>query len=153
MSASVTLVGRLGADPELRFGASGMPILKARLVTSGRKKDPETDKWIDVDTTWWAISAFREMAESAAESLRKGDEIIVVGKMKSREYETPEGEKRSVFEVTADHIGPSLRRATCSLNRIQRSSSTGEGRAAFEQAKQQLDDPWTTKLPDEEVPF
>ena len=150
MSAPITLTGRLGADPEIRFGQSGIAILKLRIVTSGRKK---TDSgWEDVDTTWWSVTAFRQIAENAAESLSKGDEVIVVGKVKQRQYETPEGEKRSVTEVTADQIGPNLRKATVKVNRIQRSEGGG-GRAEYEQAKQQLeDDPWALPA-DEETPF
>ena len=149
MSAPITLTGRLGADPEIRFGATGIAILKLRVVTSGRKK---TDAgWEDVDTTWWSVTAFRQIAEHAAESLSKGDEVIVVWKVKQRQYETPEGEKRSVTEVTADHIGPSLRRATVKVNRVQRTD--GGGRAEYEQAKQQLeDDPWALPA-SEETPF
>ena len=90
MSASITLVGRLVADPEIKFGGSGIAILKARVVTSGRKKTD--DGWQDIDTTFWSVSAFRQLAENVAESLQKGDEVIVVGKVKVREYETPEGE-------------------------------------------------------------
>ena len=150
MSATITITGRLGADPELRFGATGMAILKARVVTSGRKKTDEG--WIDVDTTWWSVAAFRELAENSAESLRKGDEVIVVGKIKAREYETSEGEKRSVTEITADHIGPSLRRASASVTRVKRQVAAGEGREAYDMAKGQLDD-WTTDLPEGEAPF
>ncbi|HEY7822024.1 MAG TPA: single-stranded DNA-binding protein [Acidimicrobiia bacterium] len=149
MSAPITLTGRLGADPELRFGASGIAVLKARIVTSGRKYDKESGKWSDVDTTWWSVSAFRELAENVAESLSKGDEVIVVGKVKQRDYETSEGEKRSVTEVTADHIGPSLRRASATVKRVNRTSSETAGRVEYEQAKQQLDDPWAS----EETPF
>lgn len=149
MSAPITLTGRLGADPELRFGASGIAILKVRMVTSGRKYDKESGKWTDVDTTWWHVSAFRELAENAAESLSKGDEVIVVGKVKQREYETSEGEKRSVTEVTADQIGPSLRRASAQVRRIARGAAAEGGRVEYEQAKQQLDDPWAS----EETPF
>ena len=149
MSAPITLTGRLGADPEIRFGATGIAILKLRVVTSGRKK---TDSgWEDVDTTWWSVTAFRQLAEHAADSLSKGDEVIVVGKVKQRQYETPEGEKRSITEVTADQIGPNLRSATAKVNRIQRSE--GGGRAEYQQAKQQLeDDPWALPA-SEETPF
>lgn len=153
MSAPITLTGNLGADPELKFGASGIAILKARVVTSGRKKDEESGKWIDVDTTWWTVTAWRQLAENAAETLRKGDEVIIVGKVKQRQYDTPEGEKRSVTEVTADWIGPNLKKVSGSLNRVQRASAPGEGRAAYDAAKAQMDDPWTAALPEEEVPF
>jgi len=152
MSAPITLTGRLGADPEIRFGATGMAILKLRVVTSRRYKDQETGKWEDADKTWWSVAAFRQIAENAAESLSKGDEVIVVGKVKQRQYETPEGEKRTVTEVTADQIGPNLRGATVKVNRIKRDTGT-YGREQYEQAKQELeDDPWATPA-GEETPF
>lgn len=147
MSASITLTGRLVADPELKFAASGIAILKARVVTSGRKK---TDNgWEDVDTTFWSVSAFRQLAENVAESLSKGDEVIVVGKVKQREYQTAEGEKRSVTEVTADAFGPNLRSATARPNRISRSQAS-DGFQAYQAAKEDI---WTTELPEGEAPF
>jgi len=94
VSAPITLTGNLGADPELKFGASGIAILKARVVTSGRKKDEESGKWIDVDTTWWTVTAWRQLAENAAETLRKGDEVIIVGKVKQRQS-LPTGSDRT----------------------------------------------------------
>jgi single-strand DNA-binding protein len=147
MSAPITLTGRLVADPELKFGATGIAILKARVVTSGRKK---TDSgWEDVDTTWWTVTAWRQLAENVAESLSKGDEVIVVGKVKQREYETAEGEKRSITEVTADAIGPNLRSATARTNRISRSQNT-DGFQAYKAAKE---DVWSVEIPEGEAPF
>lgn len=146
MSAGITLVGRLVADPEIKFGASGIAILKARVVTSGRKKTESG--WEDVDTTFWNVSAFRQVAENAAESLSKGDEVIVVGKVKQRDYETAEGEKRSITEVTADAIGPNLRSATAKINRISRSSG-GAGKEAFDSVKADI---WSNAM-SEEAPF
>lgn len=145
MSAPIVLTGRLVADPEIKFGASGIAVLKARVVTSGRKKTD--DGWQDIDTTYWSVTAFRSLAENAVESLRKGDEVIVVGKIKAREYETPEGEKRSITEVTADAIGPNLRAVSAKLTKIQRVTK-GEGFDSFQAAK---DDIWST--PNEEMPF
>lgn len=145
MSAPIVLTGRLVADPEIKFGASGIAILKARVVTSGRKKTD--DGWQDVDTTFWSVTAFRSLAENAVESLRKGDEVIVVGKVRAREYETPEGEKRSITEVTADAIGPNLRAVSAKLTKIQRVTK-GEGFDSFQAAK---DDIWSAVDP--EAPF
>ena len=147
MSASITLVGRLVADPEIKFGGSGIAILKARVVTSGRKKTD--DGWQDIDTTFWSVSAFRQLAENVAESLQKGDEVIVVGKVKQREYQTPEGEKRSITEVTADAFGPNLRAATARANRISRSQAS-EGFQQYQAAKEDI---WTVDLPEGEAPF
>lgn len=145
MSASITLVGRLVADPELRFSASGLPVASLRVVTSGRKFDKESGKWTDVDTTFWSVSAFRGLAENVSESLHKGDEVIVTGKVKSREYEDKEGGKRTVFEVTADHVGPDFNRANGKVNRVTR-----------DKPKAASDDPWSAPAfaPDNEVaPF
>jgi len=95
MSAPITLTGRLVADPEIKFGASGMPIASLRVVTSGRRK---TDAgWEDTDTTFWSVTAFRQLAENVAESLVKGDQVIVTGKVKSREWQDNDGNKRTAF--------------------------------------------------------
>lgn len=121
MSAPITLTGRVGADPELRFGASGTAVLNLRVVTNGRKKT-ETG-WEDTDTTWWTVSAFRQLAENAAESLNKGDLVVITGKAKSREWTDKEGGKRLSWEVTADHIGVDLVRNTATVNRVARESA------------------------------
>lgn len=148
MSAPITLVGRLVADPEITFGQSGIAILKARVVTSGRKK---TDNgWEDVDTTFWQVTAFRQLAENIADSLSKGDEVIVIGKIKQRQYETAEGEKRSITEITADAFGPNLRTSSAKINKVQRIEATNSGKTAYEAAK---DDIWASPIPGEEVPF
>ena len=108
MSAPITLTGRLGADPELSFAASGVAICKLRVVTDRRVKDG--DEWKSVDTSWHYVTAFKELAEGVAEEMQKGDLVIVVGVLKQREYETREGEKRSTWEVTANHVGRDLSR-------------------------------------------
>lgn len=141
MSAPITLHGRLGQDPELKFNPSGMAICQLSVVTNVRKKDG--DQWVDADTTWWRVTVFRQLAENVAESLTKGDEVIVVGKVKSRSWDDPKsGEKRTVFEVTADQVGAGLGRATCQVQRVQRTSAANTHSIA--------DDPWakdTTKTP------
>jgi single-strand DNA-binding protein len=107
MSANITIVGRLGADPELRFSNSGMAIAKLRVVSSKRKK--EGDDWVDVDTTWWSVTAFKNLAENVTDNLVKGDSVVIAGAIKSREWEDVKtGEKRSIFEVTAEAIGKNL---------------------------------------------
>ena len=149
MSAPIVLTGRLVADPEIKFGGTGTAILKARVVTSGRKKSESG--WEDVDTTFWSVTAFRQLAENVCESLSKGDEVIVVGKVKSREYETADGEKRTLTEVVADAFGPNLRLAAAKITRINRASAgTGgdSGAAAYAKAKEDI---WST--PNEEMPF
>ncbi len=147
MSANITLTGRLVADPDFKFGAGGMQIVKLRVVTSGRKKTD--DGWQDIDTTFWSVTAFRQLAENITETLSKGDEVIIVGKVKSREYETPDGEKRTITEVTADDVGANLKRVTAKLHKIQRT-----GKEEFQASKANIadrppviDDPWTSPDP------
>ena len=109
MSAPITITGRLAADPEIKFSANGVGVAKMRVVTSRRKRQDD-GTWIDVDTTWWHVTAFKTTAEQAVERLAKGDAVIIVGTIKGREWETPQGEKRTAMDVTADHIGPDLSR-------------------------------------------
>lgn len=96
---------RLAQDPQLRFSASGMAICNVRLVASSRKK--EGDEWVDDKTLWIDGTAFRKTAENMAESLAKGDLVVIVGKAQTEEWEK-EGEKRSKIALTIDHIGASL---------------------------------------------
>lgn len=133
MSTELTLHGRLGADPELRFSNTGTAIAKLNVVTNIRRKDG--DEWVDADVTWWNVTCFKNLAENVCESLKKGDEVIIVGKCKQRTWETPQGEKRSTFEVTADHVGPNLARATAVITRAAARSAAN----TFEV------DPWATK--------
>ena len=140
MSAPLILTGRLGADPEMTFTNSGMAVAKMRIVTDRRVKDG--DEWKSVDTSWHHVTAFRELAEGCAEELRKGDLVIVVGTLKQREYETKEGEKRSVWEVTANHVGRDL-------SRPRKGASSGpSGHAGGATA-----DPWATAPMDANPPF
>lgn len=110
MSAPITITGRLGADPELKIGASGTPVVRLRVVTNGRKK--VGDAWEDADTSWWSVVAFKAVAENTAASLSKGDQVVVIGKAKESTWETAEGDKRSRIEVVADTIAVDLARVT-----------------------------------------
>lgn len=108
MSTPVTLIGRIGADPELRFSPNGVAIVRLRVVTSRRVK--EGDDWKDADVTWWTVTAFKRLAERVTERLAKGDPVVIIGHAKSREWETPQGEKRTAVEVVADHVSLDLAR-------------------------------------------
>lgn len=143
MSTTVTVVGRLGADPEMKFSASGTGIAKFRVVSSKRKKVGE--EWTDTDVTWWSVTAFKELAEAAVETLAKGDAVIVVGTFKGREFEDRNGEKRRDYELVADAIGPNLARPRKNAAR----PSSGSWAAGSAPA----DDPWATSSPSEEIPF
>lgn len=103
MSAPITLTGRLGADPELRFAQSGTPIASLRVVTDRRVK--EGDEWKSVDTAWWQVTAFKQLAERIVERLHKGDPVVIIGRAKGREWEDAKtGEKRTALEVVADTV-------------------------------------------------
>lgn len=137
MSASITIAGRLGADPELKFAGNGTAVVKLRVVSAGRRKDG--DQWVDVDTTWWQVTAFKTLAEACADHLVKGDAIVLSGTVKGREWEDQKtGEKRSAMEVIADHIG-------LDLARPRKNSANALGSSQVE-----TDDPWATSS---EAPF
>jgi single-strand DNA-binding protein len=137
MSVPITITGRLGADPELTFAPSGVAVAKLRVVTDRRVK--EGDEWKSVDTSWHYVTAFKDAAEGAAEDLRKGDLVVIVGTLNQREYETREGEKRSAWEVTANHIGRDLSR-----KRKDATRPAAVGSAA---------DPWASSPGDDQPPF
>jgi single-strand DNA-binding protein len=121
----VMLVGNLTDDPELRFTPNGAAVANFRLAVTPRVR--EGDSWKDGETSFFRINVWRQQAENAAETLQKGARCIVVGRLRTRSWETPEGEKRSVTEVEADEIGPSLKFATAKVERSSRGGSGGGG--------------------------
>ena len=131
----VTLVGNITRDPELRFTPSGKAVVKCNLAVTPRKKNRDTDRWEDMDTMWFQVSAWDQMAENVAESLSKGDRVVVVGRMSMRKYQTDSGEERQSWEIQADEISPSLRWAHAKAQKVGRS---GGGPAPAN------DDPWNT---------
>jgi single-strand DNA-binding protein len=119
------LVGNLTDDPELRFTPNGAAVANFRLAVTPRVR--EGDSWKDGETSFFRINVWRQQAENVAETLQKGPRCIVVGRLRTRSWETPEGEKRSVTEVEADEIGPSLKFATAKVERSSRGGSGGGG--------------------------
>lgn len=113
----ITLVGNLTADPELRFTPSGAPVANFTVASTPRTFDRQSGEWKDGDAMFLNCSVWRQAAENVAESLTKGMRVIVQGRLKSRSYETREGERRTVFEVEVDEVGPSLRYASAKVNR------------------------------------
>jgi single-strand DNA-binding protein len=111
----VTITGNLTDDPELRFTPNGHAVANFRLAVTARVRDGET--WRDGDTSYFRINVWRQFAEHVADSLSKGDRAVVIGRLRSRSWETPEGERRSVVEVEADEVAPSLRWATAKPQR------------------------------------
>lgn len=123
----ITLVGNITADPELRFTPSGAAVAKFTVASTPRFYDKAANEWRDGDTLFLTCNAWRGMGENIAESLTKGTRVIVQGRLKQRSYETKEGEKRSVYEVEVDDIGPSLLRATATITKNNRAGGGGNG--------------------------
>ncbi|MDQ0710347.1 single-strand DNA-binding protein [Arthrobacter woluwensis] len=123
----ITVIGNLTNDPELRFTPSGSAVANFTIASTPRTFDRQSNEWKDGETLFLRASIWREAAENVAESLTKGMRVIVSGRLKSRTYETKEGEKRTVMELEVDEIGPSLRYANAKVNRNQRSGAQGGG--------------------------
>ena len=123
----ITLIGNLTADPELRFTPSGHAVAKFTVASTPRTFDRQTSEWRDGDTMFLNCEVWRQYAENVTESLQKGMKVIVTGRLKSRSYETNSGEKRTVFEVEVDEVGPALRNATAKVTKVASSGGQGGG--------------------------
>jgi single-strand DNA-binding protein len=123
----VTLVGNLVDDPELRFTPSGAAVANFRIASTPRTYDRQTGEWKDGESLFHSCSVWRQAAENVAESLQRGMRVIVQGRLKSRSYDDREGNKRTVFEIDVDEVGPSLRSATAKVTRAMRSGPGGAG--------------------------
>ena len=155
---TITIVGNLVADPEIRFTPRGDAVASFTVASTPRTFDRASGEWVDGDAMFLNCSIWRQAAENVAESLTKGMRVIVQGRLKSRTYETRDGNRRTVLEVECDEVGPSLRYATATVNRsahdqgtqrpAPRTSKPSWGRAP-------LADPWANQPSgtDEEAPF
>ena len=123
----ITIAGNLVDDPELRFTPSGQPVAKFRVASTPRYLDKNTNEWKDGDSLFLTCNVWRQAAENVAESLTRGTRVIVSGRLRQRSYETKEGEKRTVYEVEVDDVGPSLRNASAKVNKIARNGAGGPG--------------------------
>jgi len=123
----ITVIGNLTGDPELRFTPSGAAVANFRVASTPRTFDRESSQWKDGEPLFLQCSVWRQYAENVAESLTKGMQVIVQGRLKQRSYETREGEKRTVVELDVDEIGPCLKFATAKVTRATRGSSGGGG--------------------------
>ena len=169
---TITIIGNLTDDPELRFTPSGAAVAKFRVASTPRTLDRASGEWKDGEPLFLSCTVWRQAAENVAESLQRGARVIVSGRLRQRSYETKEGEKRTVFEVEVDEIGPSLRYATAKVQKMSRSSGgSGGGYGSSSGGGNQgggggfADDPWASAAPansrsgsgsnsfDEEPPF
>jgi single-strand DNA-binding protein len=123
----ITIAGNLVDDPELRFTPAGQPVARFRVASTPRFRDNATGEWKDGDSLFLTCNVWRQAAENVAESLTRGMRVIVSGRLRQRSYETKEGEKRTVYEVEVDDVGPSLRNASAKVNKMTRNSAQGSG--------------------------
>jgi single-strand DNA-binding protein len=137
----ITLVGNLVDDPELRFTPSGAAVAKFRIASTPRFLDKQTNEWKDGESLFLSCNVWRQAAENVAESLQRGMRVIVQGRLKQRSYETKEGEKRTVYEVEVDEVGPSLKSATAKVNKTTRGGGGGGFGAGVD------NDPWASASP------
>jgi single-strand DNA-binding protein len=147
----ITVVGNLVDDPELRFTPSGAAVANFRIASTPRTFDRQSNEWKDGEALFLTCSVWRQAAENVAESLQKGMRVVVQGRLKSRQYETREGERRTVFEIDVDEVGPSLKYATAKVTRASRSGGGGYGQSGG-QAPSGGEDPWATPAPQQSAP-
>src|SRR5262245_54007948 len=157
---TITVVGNLTDDPELRFTPSGAAVAKFRIASTPRTLDRASGEWKDGEPLFLACNIWRDAAEHVAESLTRGSRVIVQGRLRQRSYETREGEKRTVYELEVDEIGPSLRYATAKVQKMSRSGGSGGGfgggggnrsgggnNSGGGGGGNNFDDPWATAAP------
>jgi single-strand DNA-binding protein len=152
---AITIAGNLVDDPELRYTPTGQAVARFRVASTPRFMDRQTNEWKDGESLFLSCNVWRQAAENVAESLQRGMRVIVQGRLKQRSYETKEGEKRTVYEVEVDEVGPSLRNASAKVTKTQRSGAGGGGFSGGGGGNQggyggqggsrpQADDPWAT---------
>ncbi|MGW0134853.1 single-stranded DNA-binding protein [Streptomyces sp. NPDC003299] len=143
----ITVQGNLVDDPELRFTPAGHAVAKFRVASTPRTFDKSTTEWRDGDSLFLTVSAWRKLAEHVAESLHRGDRVICRGQLKQRSYEDREGVKRTVYELDADDVGPSLQRATANVTKSGANGQKPSGGYGAQQpqqgyGQQPANDPW-----------
>jgi single-strand DNA-binding protein len=132
--ATVTIVGRLGSDPETaQVGSSGATVVNFSVATTSRIKDKQTQEWRDGETTWYECSAWREHAENIAATLKKGQQVIIIGRLKTRKYTKGDGSEGMALDVQVDEVGPAISRFA-SKARTQNWSNEGQAQAAWANA-------------------
>ncbi|MGH3300352.1 MAG: single-stranded DNA-binding protein [Streptosporangiaceae bacterium] len=144
---TITIIGNCVSDPELRYTPAGMAVATFRVASTPRYLDKQTNEWKDGDSLFLSCNVWRQAAENCAESLQRGMRVIVTGRLKQHSYETREGEKRTVYEVEVDDVGPSLRNASAKVTKASRSGAPAAP----------ADDPWAAGPADsgfsDEPPF
>ena len=150
----VHVVGRLTSDPELRWTPSGHAVATFTVAGNDRRRTP-SGEWEDAEACFLRCTVWRETAEHVAESLDKGTEVVIVGKLRTRTWETKAGEKRSVIECDVEAIGPSLRWGVAKVIRAQRHGAsapasdpwaTGGAESGASRGRGATGDPWSVSV-------
>jgi len=161
----ITIIGNLVDDPQLRYTPTGQAVASFRVASTPRFMDRQTNEWKDGDSLFLSCNVWRQAAENVAESLQRGMRVIVSGRLRQRSYETKEGEKRTVYEIEVDEVGPSLRNASAKVVKSSRATgqggsggSGGYGRSGGSGGGRASDDPWASEPADssgfsDEPPF
>ncbi|GAB2827088.1 single-stranded DNA-binding protein [Lentzea nigeriaca] len=149
---TITVVGNLTADPELRFTQSGAAVASFTVASTPRTFDRQSGEWKDGEALFLRCNVWRQVAENVAESLTRGSRVLVTGRLRQRSFETKEGEKRTVVELEVDEIGPSLRYATAKVNKVSRGDGGGGGGFGGGPSQSRgggapADDPWGSAPP------
>jgi single-strand DNA-binding protein len=139
----ITIVGNLVADPELRYTPTGQPVANFRVASTPRYRDNTTGEWKDGDSLFLTCNVWRQAAENVAESLQRGMRVIVQGRLRQRSYETREGEKRTVYELEVDEVGPSLKNASAKVTKSNRSAGGFPAGGSGTGGGSGQEDPWT----------
>ena len=149
----ITIIGNLVDDPELRYTPTGQAVAKFRVASTPRFRDNQSGEWKDGDSLFLTCNVWRQAAENTAESLQRGMRVIVNGRLRQRSYETREGEKRTVYEIEVDDVGPSLRNASAKVVKSNRSGSnyggapsggSGGHSGGQGQGQRPAEDPWSS---------
>jgi len=138
----ITVVGNLTDDPELKFTPSGAPVANFTVASTPRTFDKQTNEWKDGDALFLRCAAWRQLAENVAESLTKGQRVIVTGALRVRQFERQDGSKGTSVEMNVDEVGPSLKFATAKVTKATRSGNAGGGFSGGGSA-----DPWASGQP------
>jgi single-strand DNA-binding protein len=144
---TITITGNVAGDPDLRYSPNGVDVVGFTVASTPREKDKTTGNWVDKETLWVRVTAFRDDAVNAAESLVKGSRVVVTGRLSQESWETKDGEKRTTMKLIADEIGASLKWATVKIAKAER------GRAVAATNRPPADDPWAAAPAEEEPPF
>ena len=153
----ITLVGNLVADPELRYTPNGAAVANFRVATTPRRYDSQSGQYVDGEPLFMTCSLWKQAAENLANSLTKGQRVIVTGVLKQRRFDNKQGQQQTVFEVQAEEVGPSLKFATAQVTKTSRNNPAGGGWSQQQSSQQygnnqQQSDPWNSNAPSDDNP-